>query len=470
MYPLDDTIAAIASPAGGAARGIIRLSGPNAVECLVGLFQPEDGRPEASRRFPSATPGRLRLPGLHSPLPCEVFLWCGPQPYGSHADNGAARPVQRVRSYTGQPVVEVHTLGSPPLLQMLLRSLCDAGARLAEPGEFTLRAFLAGRIDLGQAEAVLGVIDAAGPAELQVALTQLAGGLARPLHRLRNTLLDLLAHLEAGFDFADEELSFITLDTLQQRLADAEAQLAAVERQMASRNDVASAPRAVLAGRPNSGKSSLWNALVGESAALVSDRPGTTRDYLTAELDLNGVRCQLVDTAGIADAAQACRDADLTAQHAASRQRETAEIELLCVDSTCWPDDLPADQAPDDGRPRLIVLTKCDLTAAPDDAENTVRTSSKTGEGIAVLRAKLREKVIAAATTRTLAATAARCGESLRAAAQSLSRARAVAAAGQEELTAAELRIALNHLGRVTGAVYTDDVLDRVFSHFCVGK
>ena len=217
----------------------------------------------------------------------------------SRLRNAQARRLrQQVRSYTGQPVVEIHTLGSPPLLEIVLRSICAAGARPAGPGEFTLRAFLAGRIDLTQAEAVLGVIDAGDRHELEIALGQLAGGLARPLHRLRNKLLDLLAQVEAGFDFADEDLAFITREELDRQLAEAESDAAAILRQVDSRHESSPGVRAVLVGRPNTGKSSLFNALAGDRAALVSDHPGTTRDYLTAELDLDGVKCQLIDTAG----------------------------------------------------------------------------------------------------------------------------------------------------------------------------
>ena len=281
MHPLDDTIAAIASPPGGAARGIVRISGPNAAECVAKIFHPNEEQGD-SPPFPCVIAGRIRLPELHAPLPCDAYYWSN-------------------RSYTGQPVIEIHALGSPPLLQMLLRAICSAGARLAAPGEFTLRAFLAGRIDLSQAEAVLGVIDAADPRDLQVALGQLAGGLARPLHRLRDDLLDLLAHLEAGFDFADEELPFLDRKVLDRRLAQAEESIATILRQMASRGGPSSSTRVVLVGQPNTGKSSLFNALAHGQAALVSDCPGTTRDYLVAELDLGGVKCQLIDTAGMGD-------------------------------------------------------------------------------------------------------------------------------------------------------------------------
>ncbi len=511
MYPLDDTIAAIASPPGGAAQGIIRLSGPQAVACLNRLFQPEDGRPLPSRRFPCALAGSLRLPELYAPLPCEVYLWCG-RPADTDVREASGTPAlqaaSHVRSYTGQPVAEIHTLGSPPLVQLVLRSLCGAGARLAGPGEFTLRALLAGRIDLGQAEAVLGVIDAADPGELEIALGQLAGGLARPLHRLRDTLLELLARLEAGLDFADEDVPSIARDELQRGLAEAESRLAAVLSQMASRGETACMPRAVLSGQPNTGKSSLLNALAGKPAALVSDRPGTTRDYLTVELDLDGVKCQLIDTAGERGEGRGEREtppdcgpgganADFAAQSVAAGQRRAADIELLCLDSTRSADarELNALRS-ETNRSRIIVLCKCDLPPAAGVEKGTVpiyrngpegashkwglspfphaalRTSSLTGEGLDALRRQLRRSAIAAGGGRggVLAGTAARCRDSLRLTTESLRRARRVAAAEQEELAAAEIRVALDELGKVTGAVYTDDVLDRIFSRFCVGK
>jgi tRNA modification GTPase len=452
MYPLDDTIAAIASPPGGAARGIVRLSGPAALGCLEQFFQPADDD-DLSAGPPRAICGELRLPGLFSPLPCEAYLW----PDG--------------RSYTGQAVVEIHTLGSPPLLQLVLRSLCTAGARLAEPGEFTLRAFLAGRIDLTQAEAVLGVIDAGDAGELDVALRQLAGGLARPLGRLRDALVELLAHLEAGFDFADEELAFITPAELDRQLAEAGRAVAELRRQVAARGEAADHVRAVLVGRPNTGKSSLFNALVGDRAALVSEHPGTTRDYLIADVELDGVKCRLVDTAGTGGDGPSAPD---RAAHAvAAAQRQVAHVELLCLDATrsldAWERgelDSAAHQR------RIVVLTKCDRPPATDGPAAALQTSSVTGQGIAELRAELRRRVLAAGGSGgdVVLGTALRSGDSLRLADQCLAAARQVAATGQQELAATEIRLALGELGKIVGTVYTDDILERIFSRFCVGK
>jgi tRNA modification GTPase len=370
-------------------------------------------------------------------------------------------------------VAEFHTLGSPPLLDAALRAVCGCGARLAEPGEFTLRAFLCGRLDLTQAEAVLGVIDAAGPEEFQAALLQLAGGLAVPLRRLREMLLDLLAHLEAGFDFADEDLPFITAGELRGKLAEAAAATAAIARQMESRTETTGLVRAVLTGWPNVGKSSLFNALAGQSQAIVSHHPGTTRDYLTAECELGGgVRCLLVDTAGVEPVVEGpAAEVRRSAQAAAQRQSQAAQVRLLCLDSTRTLNDWERAELASPVRSRLVVLTKADAPQRTDCPPPALATSALSGEGIAALREQLRGQVLAAGgeAGEVVAGTAARCRESLRLAAECLARAGEVLSQGQE-LVAAELRLALDELGKAAGAVYTDDLLDRIFSRFCIGK
>jgi tRNA modification GTPase len=347
---------------------------------------------------------------------------------------------------------------------------------------------------LTQAEAVLGVIDAGDPLALNVALEQLAGGLARPLHRLRDSLMELLAHLEAGFDFADEDLAFITREELDQKLAVAEHDVATLRRQVALRSEPSHGVRAVLVGRPNTGKSSLLNALAGDRAALVSDHPGTTRDYLTAELDLNGVKCWLIDTAGTRGEGREERgeggegwavhrplngDIEHAAQSASATQRSRADVQILCLDSTRPLDDWEREQFTHSaGGRQIIVLTKCDASNEgwavhrPLSPAPIVETSALTGHGLPAVRSQLRHQAIAAGKHHgeVVANTAVRCADSLRRAGHSLRRARQVASAGQEELAAAELRAALDELGMVVGAVYTDDILDRIFSRFCVGK
>jgi tRNA modification GTPase len=455
-YRLDDTIAAVASPPGGAARGIVRTSGAGVAECLAKVFRPASGADVRSLVERTVLAGTVPLRDGAAELPCEVYFW----PTG--------------RSFTGEPAAEIHTFGSPPLLQAVIKALAAAGARPAEPGEFTLRAFLNGRLDLTQAEAVLGAVDAGDPAEFDVALAQLAGGLAGPLGKLRDELLNLLAHLEAGFDFADEDLPFITRREIDEGLAAASAVVADLAGRMDARHATGELPRMVLVGWPNVGKSSLFNALLGKTGALVSDLPATTRDYLTAEIDLHGVRCLLVDTAGVeidpAGPAAAIRQA---AQAGSAGQARGADVEILCLDASRPLNGWERAQLAAGAGSRLVVLTKTDRAAETDFAGPAIPTSSAAGRGLAELRGQLRAAAISARLSggRVVAATAIRCHESLRRAGASLGLAREILAAGDgEELVAAEIRTALEALGMVVGATCTDDLLDRIFSRFCIGK
>jgi tRNA modification GTPase len=500
-YQLDDTICAVATAPGGAARGMVRVSGPDAVAIVSRLFEAATGLPLHDVRQPTALVGHVRVeldgfyestnPALAPPykgaelssLPCDLFLW------------------PTARSYTREPVAELHTIGSSPLLEALLAAVCRAGARLAEPGEFTLRAFLAGRLDLTQAEAVLGVIDARGDAELSGALAQLAGGLARPLHQLREDLLQLLAELEAGLDFVDEDIEFVSADEVRERLDSAGFVLSEIAQQVAARHTTGQAMQIALTGAPNAGKSSLFNALVARRGvadkadrrpcppALVSPQRGTTRDYLTATIELDGLRCDLIDTAGIhaggpdgVATSPSMHDRQLSAidsaaQALAIERREHAAIRAQCIDAS----QIAAPGLVDAANCDVIVLTKADIVPpasriATDLPANipVILTSSFTGEGLAELCAEFRHRLSnerAAEHGQVVAATADRCRESIRLAEAALSRARKIVITkGGDELLAAELRTALSELGKVVGAVYTDDLLDRIFSTFCIGK
>jgi tRNA modification GTPase len=459
MIP-DDTIAAIASAPGGAWRGILRVSGPETATCLGTCFRSDDGRGLTSVRRPTVLGGHLRLDRLDREMPADLYFW----------------PSRR--SYTREPLAEIHTLGAPALLSAALDTVCRARARLAEPGEFTMRAFLAGRLDLTQAEAVLGVIDAFDQRQLDVALRQLAGGLAGPLGRLRDELLELLAHLEAGLDFADDDIEFIREQELLDRLDHGARVVSDLTEQMTGRGSEPSESRVVLMGRPNVGKSSLLNALVGDQTALVARSPGTTRDYVTHRIDADELRCMVIDTAGV-QGGEVQDAVDAAAQRVTAEQGNQAHIQVFCLDAARCADDWEREQVQRcAGRETCIcVLTKCDLVPDPGLVgplpANAIFTSSKTRQGVDRLRQEIRARIEAAVRPETdvVTGTADRCRDSLRLAEQCLCNAGEIAAQSMgEELVAAELRTALTELGRVVGAVYTDDVLDRIFSRFCIGK
>ena len=477
-YDSLDTIAAVATAGGGAARGIVRVSGPDVVAVVGRCFEPADAQPTGELRRATAVHGHVHIALNCDPrsVPGDLFLW----------------PTDH--SYTREPVAELHTIGSPPLVEAVLASVCQAGARLAEPGEFTLRAFLAGRLDLTQAEAVLGVIDAHDQNELSAALAQLAGGLAGPLNHLRDELLQLLAELEAGLDFVEDDIRFVTSEQLRERLQAATAMLQDTIAQMSSRHTAAAAEQVVLFGPPNVGKSSLFNAMIAARGAtrapadaqacvaIVSDERGTTRDYLTAQLNLDGIACELVDTAGVQpDESEwngTAASIGRAAQAMTAARSKRASIRVLCVETAAGGVESTSESDP---LADLVVLTKADLGRSQNDQQSTalagvpvIATSSITGQGLEALGAALRGLLTGPATAdrrRVVAATADRCRDSLRQSAAALDRAAAiVASGGGDELVAAELRGALDELGRVVGAVYTDDLLDRIFKTFCIGK
>lgn len=455
-FDVDDTIVAIATAAGGAQRGIVRVSGPGTIACL----QRSLSLPLVPSRRATVNSVRLNLTGFGSSLPAEIYLW----------------PNQR--SYTRQPAAEIHAVGSPPILEAVLASLCRAGARLAQPGEFTLRAFLGGRLDLTQVEAVLGVIDAQDQRELKSALSQLAGGVSRPLNDLREQLLNLLADLEAGLDFVDEDIEFITPTQLRSQLETAAQAVAALAARLGTRGHTGRVPRVVFRGAPNVGKSSLLNALTGESAALVSPEAGTTRDYVSRLVRWDGLDLELVDTAGIEPAALESSIAG-HAQHMSSQQVERADLTVLCLDASrdTGKDDCAIHSGGAFISPELVVFTKCDQgsiqwASYPKKTPNAISTSSLSGMGLGELRRRIVSTLHPmTGETSPIPDTTARCQESLELAAQSLSRARELSAQNLgDEFVAAEIRTALTELGRMAGTVYTNDVLDRVFSRFCIGK
>ncbi len=459
MTITEDTICAIASAPSGAARGIIRISGRQTLSILRQALLNSPAWPQRmAQRLPIALP----IAGFSQPLTGAALVW----PTG--------------RSYTGQPSAELHLPGCMPLLDGAIEELVAAGARPARPGEFTLRAFLAGRLDLTQAEAVLGVIDADDQRSLAIALEQLAGGLSGPLGQIRGQLLDLLSHLEAGLDFVEEDIEFITASELSSALADISQRLTTIREQLSTRASSSDLPLVVLRGKPNAGKSRLMNALAGNQAAIVAELAGTTRDTVHTLATVGRHTIRLADTAGV----EAGRNAiEQQAQAAGEAIHQRATLRLICWDAL---DPTPPPVFATDQVPSLWVRTKVDLqptataTAANDPASDIavlpptwIPTSSLTGVGLDNLKQYIAQTLdsLSDATAGGVANTAVRCAASLDRAIESIAQASQVSAAdGGQELVASEMRIALSALGEVTGEVYTDDILDRIFSRFCIGK
>jgi tRNA modification GTPase len=439
MTTLDDTIVALASAPGPGARAVVRLSGPDARRIVGTLFDPiPEGRGLAH--------GAIRLPGVYSPLPADVYSMPGP------------------KSYTGQDCVEVHTISSPPLVDLLIATLMNAGARAARPGEFTMRAFLAGKKDLTQAEAVLAVIEAGSDAELKQALAQLAGGVTQPLHGLRDDLLNLLADVEAGLDFTEDGIEFVGKRDMLLRLGKGMAQLTNLGKQLDDRGVSGRPFRVALVGAPNAGKSSLFNALAGVPAAIVSPVPGTTRDYVTRSVRLQGTDVELIDTAGWQSANGTIEE---QAQRLGREQASKADLVLWCIEAPAW--QAEPREGPDDVgvRSPVIVVTKGDLADVKTDHPVT---SARTGRGIADLRRLLADRAKNARAP-ALAPSLSRCRHHVEKALNHLRAAHHVVLFDEPaELFALELRLALDQLGEMVGAVYTDDLLDRIFSRFCIGK
>ena len=514
MFDQEETIIAQATARGSGIRGILRLSGANGICALADRFSPDNKtaaqwdsllhhstRSDESNTIETAIfNGTLNVSDKNSPdsdrinVPCSLYYW---------GEN---------RGYTGQSSVELHLPGCQPLLDRIVRILSTGGLlRLAQPGEFTLRAFLSGRIDLTQAEAVLGVIDAVDENNLRTALGQLAGGLARPLAQLRENMLQTVSEMEAGFDFADEEIEFISHTELQRRTEEALSQIRQLLHQMSTRSDGAVKRKVVLLGLPNAGKSSLFNALgirCGQTAenavsgnerdfdqardghsALVSSIAGTTRDYLERDITVSGFPLTLVDTAGHESEEPATEkngsveeEEDrlrTSSQKAAESVQRHARLLLLCIRAdrflpdgvfkeeklTDWEQALLADTAN-----VLPILTQIDR--GPVTGGNFLPVSTLTGEGLDHLTLRISELLRQEdGGDEALFSSSVRCRQSLSEAEKALDRALILLQNQNDDvLTASELRIALDQLGLVTGAVHTEDILDRIFSHFCLGK
>jgi len=445
-----DTIAALATPAGTSALAVVRTSGPLSAPVAQAIFG-APSRPGQTRRGDySDRAGALVDDVLHS------FF-------------------QAPNSYTGEDLLEISCHGNPFIVQRILEDLYARGCRPAEPGEYTRRAFLNGRMDLSQAEAVVDLIHAHSDRALAAANRQLRGVLGEHLMKLTARLVDLLARVEAHIDFPDEDLPPERRDDLRTAL---ERLLADTEHLLATRHYGAilrDGIKTVILGEPNSGKSSLLNRLVGHERALVSAEPGTTRDYLEERLTLGSHCIRLIDTAGINGSPTPLEE--LGMRQTVKRAAE-ADLILLVVDVTRPPPSLP-----DDIRGRLtaanslVVANKIDLRPAgnfaPPEHLPAVRVSALTGAGCDGLVAAIvrHAESFRGEQNEELIAINARHAHALSQAIDRLKAAIAgIGAAAPAELLASDLRYALDCLGEISGRIDNEQVLDRLFATFCIGK
>jgi tRNA modification GTPase len=451
-----ETIAAISTPPGRGGIGIVRLSGPLAVSIATELVHP-----------------RQPLEHAHARL-ADVF-----------EDDGATRIDEALityfaapNSYTAEDIVEISAHGSPVVLELLLRRAMERGARLAEPGEFTQRAFLAGKLDLTQAEAVRDLIDAQTLTQVRQAASQMGGALSQRTTPVKQDLLELVALLEAGIDFAEDDVDVTSQEEITRRIAEVAEPLTALEASFTRGRVVHDGMSLALVGRPNVGKSSLFNRLVERDRAIVTAMPGTTRDLVTERISLDGIPIELVDTAGLRESIR--ESLDEAEQLGMLRSREAiadATLVLVVLDATQPLHDEERELLNAiTHRPAVAVLNKCDLidrqTVETEVAGvRALATSALTGEGIAALREQIVKLATGGAQPEPGLLTNLRQHQAVKTALEALAEAaKAAAESVPHEMILLDLYRALWALDSLTGQTTPDDVLNLIFSTFCIGK
>jgi tRNA modification GTPase len=471
---MEDTICAIATPWGEGGIGIVRVSGEKAVEIASGLIRLKAGRSlfeMSSHTFHHADiVGQLTESTLR------------PGPASTSIDQALAVVMRAPHSYTAEDVVEIHCHGGPFVLQSLCEALVARGARLAQPGEFTKRAFLNGKLDLTQAEAVLDTIRAKTATSLRLAQEQLRGSLSKEMDRIRQRLIHLLAQVEAAIDFTEEDITFIQEQDLLQGIQSTIGELSRMAESYREGRILREGVTAAIVGRPNVGKSSLLNALLRTDRAIVTPIPGTTRDVLEETLNIRGIPVRLFDTAGLRETMDLVEQEGVRRSYAAMEQ---AELLLVLLDGSVplTPEERRL-VPPDHGKKVVLIVNKTDLpTGLPDSdlhdlqqavsADAAVRISAKTGAGLNDLRDAIRNLVLRPdfEPGETAVVTSLRHRASLLKAIEALNRSfESINGRLSGEFVALDLRSAIDALGEITGVITTDDILEYIFSQFCIGK
>jgi tRNA modification GTPase len=450
VFSPDDTIVAIATPPGAGGIGIVRISGSEASRVAAALINRKTPlQPRVATFTKLADPGGERRSFPRD----EVVVTLFPAP----------------RSYTGQDVVEISAHGSPVVLEGIVRAALDAGARLAEPGEFTLRAFLTGKRDLVQAEAVADLIAAATPLQARVAFDQLEGTLTHRIGEIDAVLFDLVARLEASIDFPDEGYHFVAAAAIAAEVGTIIAIVDDLLRDASSGRLIRDGATVAIAGRPNVGKSSLFNALAGTERAIVTAIPGTTRDLITERVAINGIVVTLVDTAGAREAEDVIEREGVSRGVRAS---EVADAVVVVVDAS-----EPATEedrrviARTAERRRVLVGNKSDRDSGTWP-EAFIRVSALTGDGVDALRGAIVQALGAGEVLRDRAAISnTRHIALLEEARSHLSQAHSAAMQGSpEEFVVADLQEARARFDAIVGKRTSDDVLAHIFERFCIGK
>lgn len=444
-----DTICAVATPPGRGGIGVIRVSGPAAGDCAAALAgRLPAPRHAAFRRFRDSD---------GEPLDEGILLWIpGPD------------------SFTGEDVVEVQGHGAPVVMDRLLRRLTELGARLARPGEFSERAFLNGRLDLAQAEAIADLIASGTEQGARAAMRSLRGAFSDEIHRLVAALTELRVYVEAAIDFPEEEVDFLADGEVAKRLASIQAKLRSVLDSARQGQLLRDGMTAVIAGRPNVGKSSLLNRLAGHDAAIVTAVPGTTRDMLREQIQIDGMPLHIVDTAGLRDSEDVV---EMEGVRRAREAMESADRILLVVEDAAGPGE--CERRVLEELPRGIGVTmvrnKVDISGRLPALEREgdvteVRLSALSGAGVDLLRQHLKDCMGYAEVEGGFIARR-RHLSALRRAQQALQDADAqMRGSIAGELMAEDLRRAQEALGEITGAVTSEDLLGEIFSSFCIGK